>query len=137
MITRAIITKVDLDRAKLQVRIPIFHGVDNSANSPYADFELCWASILCTPGVSIDYREGDVVMVGFEDNDAGQPIVLGFLMLRDHLDAESRIYGDFQQLSVQEKFQAPIDTVIGKTSYQELFESIEATAGSTNSSTGG
>ena len=120
MITRAIITDTDLSIGKVKVRIPILEHIGDGG------LDINWASIIYIPGIDIDYRVGDIVEVGFEDNDVGRPIVLGFLKLRDK-NIESRVYADIKELNIEDKFEAPTNTIIGKTSYQELFNSIENT----------
>lgn len=118
MITRAIIEETDLSIGKVRVRIPILEDTRNS----YAN--TLWASIIYIPGLNVDYKVGDVVEVAFEDNDLGKPIVLGFLKLRTR-EIESRIYAVTKELEVEEKFKAPLDTTIGKTTYQKLFDSVD------------
>lgn len=120
MITRAIITDTDLSIGKVKVRIPILEHIGDGG------LDINWASIIYIPGIDIDYRVGDIVEVGFEDNDVGRPIVLGFLKLRDK-NIESRVYADIKELNIEDKFEAPTNTIIGKTSYQKLFSSIENT----------
>ena len=126
MITRAIITDVDLSIGKVQIRIPWLNGIENSGVSPMADNSLSWASIICIPGINIDYKVGDIVVVGFEDNNIGKPIVLGFLKLKNK-EMESRLYCDFKELKVEDSFVAPENTTIGKTEYSQLFDSVEKT----------
>ena len=82
MLTRAYVEEVDYINAKLRVRIPTLNGVKDSATSTPPN-QLEWASILQIPGVELKYEVGDVVIVGFEDNDLSFPIVLGFLKLAD------------------------------------------------------
>ena len=120
MITRAIIVDKDLNIGKLKVRIPILDGIGDGGISTN------WASIIYTPGLDIDYQVGDIVIVGFEDNDVGSPIVLGFLKLKN-TKIDSRIYETVKELKVEDNFLAPLNTTIGKTSYQKLFSSIEST----------
>ena len=120
MITRAIITDTDLNIGKVKVRIPILEHIGDGG------LDINWASIIYIPGINIDYKIGDIVEVGFEDNDVGRPIVLGFLKLRDK-NIESRVYADIKELNIEDKFEAPTNTTIGKTSYQKLFSSIENT----------
>ena len=62
------------------MRIPILDGAAESKGST-PKTELNWASVVCIPGLDVEYRVGDVVIVGFEDNDLGKPIVLGYLKL--------------------------------------------------------
>ena len=122
MITRAIITDRDISNAKLKVRIPILEGTRNTQNESLTEYSESWASILCIPGMDIEYQIGDIVVIGFEDNDIGKPIVLGYLMLRGQSVPDSKIYGRFKEVAVYEKFEAPTNTTIGKTSYQQLFD---------------
>lgn len=82
MITRGIITYSDSGR--LKVYIPILDGgvkeadLNNSDPSKrYQGTEV--SSVVCIPGVDVTYMPGDVVMVGFEDNEASSPVVLGYL----------------------------------------------------------
>lgn len=80
MLTRAYVEEVDYINAKLRVRIPTLNGIkDSTASTP--SHQLEWASMLYIPGVDIEYKVGDVVVVSFEDNDLSSPIVLGFLKL--------------------------------------------------------
>lgn len=120
MITRAIIIDKDLSIGKVKVKIPILQGIGDGG------IDINWASIIYFPGIDIDYQIGDVVEIGFEDNDAGKPVVLGFLKLRNK-EIDSRVYGTFKELNVEDKFESPTNTLIGKTSYQELFNAIEST----------
>ena len=119
MITRAIVIDKDLSIGKLKVQIPILQGIGDGG------LDIKWATIIYIPGIDIDYQIGDIVEVGFEDNDRGRPVVLGFLKLRDK-KVESRAYGTFKELNIEEKLSAPLETTIGKTSYQELFDTVEA-----------
>ena len=125
MITRAIITELDLASSKVQVRIPLLENASSvSKNSKSAGRRLEWASILYTPGINVEYKVGDVVIVGFEDNNVGLPVVLGFLKLRNR-DLGARVYGDFVQLNVSGKFTTSTNTILGKTSYQSLFDAVD------------
>lgn len=125
MITRAIVTGTDYNNGKIQVRIPILEGIRNSRNAIVTEYSNSSASIVCIPGIDVDYKIGDIVVIGFEDNDAGMPIVLGHLMLRGDSIPQSRVYGRFIELSSSESFIAPTNTTIGSTTYQQLFNSVE------------
>lgn len=81
--------------------------------------ELNWAAIVCIPGLEIEYKVGDIVVVGFEDNDLGSPIVLGYLKL-SNTKLESRLYGEFKEVQVTDSLVAPTNTLIGKTPYSEI-----------------
>lgn len=124
MITRAIVTDLDYDNCRIQVRIPILDGIESDQNET-PNSELNWASVLCIPGLENQYKEGDVVIVGFEDNDLGRPIILGYLMLKG-TKLTSNLHGEFKELVVSESFEAPINTTIGKTPYSKIFDAAEA-----------
>lgn len=131
MVTRAIITDTDLTNGKVQIRIPWLDGIA-STSSAITNNNLCWASICCFPGMDIDYKVGDVVIVGFEDNNLGRPIVLGFLKL-SQTTMDSRIYLRAKEASIEEKLTAPLATTIGVTEYQKIFD---ATSGMDNGTLG-
>ena len=123
MLTRAIITDVDLTVGKVQVRIPWIDGIENSTVSPMSNQNLSWASIVCIPGIEIDYQVGDIVIVGFEDNNVGKPIVIGYLKL-SMTDMPAKAYVVAKELTVEESLNAPTNTNIGDISYNDLYNNI-------------
>ena len=133
MITRAIVTGTDYNNGKIQVRIPILEGIRNTRNAVVTEYSNSSASIVCIPGIDVEYKIGDVVVIGFEDNDAGMPIVLGHLMLKGDSTPQSKVYGRFIELSASESFNAPTNTTIGNTTYQQIFDSSENATNQTNS----
>lgn len=125
MLTRAIITALDLDRNKVQVRMPLFEGNYKRGTLPQLDnYVTNWASIMYLPGLEVDYRVGDIVIVGFEDNNIGKPLVLGFLKLTGSNPEESRLYGKFIESITGEKFVAPVTSTIGEVTYEDLYNKI-------------
>lgn len=128
MLTRAIITALDLDRNKVQVRMPLFEGNYKRGTIPQLDsYVTNWASIMYLPGLEVDYRVGDVVIVGFEDNNIGKPLVLGFLKLTGNNSEESRLYGKFIESITGEKFVAPVTSTIGEVTYEDLYNKVLGT----------
>lgn len=111
MITRAYIEDVDYENAKLLVRIPTLDGTESSIASTPKD-QLEWASILQLPGMEIQYKIGDVVVVGFEDNDLSSPIVLGFLKLKQGSSRNSGVRLDIavNNLSADSSVSLPTTT---------------------------
>ena len=124
MVTRAIITQLDLSNNKVQVRMPLFDGIENSPDSPINSEDLCWASIMYIPGLEISYSVGDIVIVGFEDNNIGKPIVLGYLKLLGK-KMDSKIYMTAKEMDVENKFLSPTNTTIGNIQYDELFTVVD------------
>lgn len=72
MITRAIIKSIFGNKCSIEV--PLFSN-DNSNNIPV----LPEAVMMIPPGMIGQYAEGDVVIISFEENMFGRPIVLGKL----------------------------------------------------------
>lgn len=119
MITRGIVKAVDYSTQQLQVRIPILDGNDFNG---VKDKDLSWASILAIPGIEVNYQKGDIVIVGFEDNNKGKPIVLGYL--KSALSKNKNIiYPEIQTSKMQafEEAKFPKNTRIGNISYGTLF----------------
>ena len=72
MITRAIIKSIFGNKCSIEV--PLFSN-DNSNSIPV----LPEAAMMIPPGMIGQYAEGDVVIISFEENMFGRPIVLGKL----------------------------------------------------------
>lgn len=77
MIHRAIIEKIE-DNFTARIRIP---WLDKSADNPIGTKtqDLSIAKILTLPGMTCSYQEGDLVLVGFENDEVDLPIILGLL----------------------------------------------------------
>lgn len=135
MVTRAYITETDLENSRVRVRMPIFDGIPNSTDSILGDYDLCWATILYTPGVEVDYQVGDVVVVAFEDNNVGMPIVLGFLKLRGRR-INSRVYATVKELTIEDSLVAPTNTTIGITDYSKIFNVTDSNSNNSSSTEG-
>lgn len=77
MIQRGIIEQI-LDKYLVQVRIPVYDKAkSSSAGTKTSDLAK---SIICvSPGTEVNYVLGDVVLVGFENDEISKPVVLGLL----------------------------------------------------------
>lgn len=119
MITRAIIEQ-KINEYQYRVRIPIF---DKSASAPLSTNlkDLCIAVASMPKGVYNSLQEGDVVLVGFEDNDAGNPVILGHLYREalNNIQSFPTIIADV--LQVNNKVNLPTNTTIGTIDYNSLF----------------
>lgn len=113
MITRARIEEIKPDGTPV-VYIPLINGAGDTKEI------MAEASVVCIPGIDIEFQEGDIVVVGFEDNDVGRPIILGYLKLKDTV-VGSRVYG----VDITGTLDAPINTTIGRTPYADIFNVIE------------
>lgn len=77
MIRKAIIEKIN-NRYSVSVRIPQLNGIQPSASGA-SNSNLFDAIICIQPGVYPAYKVGDVVLLGFENDETENPIVLGLL----------------------------------------------------------
>ena len=78
MITKAIVEEV-ISEYSAKVRIPLYDAIEGSRDATlYKD--LSNATICSFPNSTNNVSKGDIVFVGFEDNDTGKPIVLGHLV---------------------------------------------------------
>lgn len=119
MITRAIIEQ-KINEYQYRVRIPIF---DKSASAPLSTNlkDLCIAVASMPKGVYNSLQEGDVVLVGFEDNDAGNPVILGHLYREalNNIQSFPTVIADV--LQVNNQVNLPTNTTIGTIDYNSLF----------------
>ena len=77
MILKGIIEKI-IDPYSVRVRIPFLHRTSNSSNILHVD-ELPEAQISILPNCRPSLQLGDVVIVGFENNDQTKPVIIGVL----------------------------------------------------------
>lgn len=77
MITKGIVQEF-IDNYSVRVRLPIFDGSEKSQYG-IPNSGLSVATICSLPNANSGVGIGDVVFVGFEDNDLGKPIILGHL----------------------------------------------------------
>ena len=124
MITRAIINKIDYESNKIRVRIPIYDGAQNSQGST-SDDDLSWASVMCLPGLTINYEVGDIVIVGFEDDDIGKPIILGYLKLANGESDKAKISANLDSLVVNDSLSTSTNVKFGKLTYEQIFNKVE------------
>ena len=119
MITKAIVEQ-QIDNYRYRVRIPLFDRVEDAAT--YTDFEdLCVATLSSTKGISNSLNIGDVVFVGFEDNNASKPIILGHLY-REVLTKENTAFIQVSNATITDTVNLPENTFIGNISYRQLLE---------------
>lgn len=120
MITKGIVERV-IDPYKAVVRIPTLDNMEYSASS--TPKERLREAIICSiSGVANAVALGDVVFVGFEDNDLGNPIILGHLLRSAAGNSSmSLTVKDLESLSTA---RLPEDTLIGDISYKALKQAI-------------
>ena len=116
MICRGIVESV-IDRYKVSVRIPIIHRANNSAQFT-AIPDLPSAAICSLPSSHPNLQQGDVVILGFENNDLGKPIILGHLY-RESM-TNTMIDLDVTSLSVINAATLPGNTSIGDIAASDI-----------------
>ena len=77
MLTKGIVEKV-ITPYKVKVRLPVFDGIEGTRNATETN-ELSEAIVCSLPNSSNLVNIGDIVIIGFEDNDTSKPIILGHL----------------------------------------------------------
>jgi len=116
MITKAIIEQI-INQYEVRVRIPVYNKSADAVNCTPTD-QLYIASTCIPAGQSYNYNVGDVVYVGFEDNDVSKPVILGFLYNSNDLSSTS----DYQirNLYVDSEAVLPKYTNIGSITGSEI-----------------
>lgn len=120
MITKAIVEEVKDDGFTIKVRIPIIDAVEGAKNSTSSDL-LSEAPICTISNVYNTVNKGDIVFVGFEDNDIGKPIVLGSLSL-NKIKVDNSTKADIvaRSLDVLGRVTLPENTTIGRITKKEI-----------------
>lgn len=107
MVTKAEIQSIDFTGNTCVVRMPYFE------NGNISERAIATATFANTPGSYNGYKENDVVIVGFEDNNLSNPVVLGKLYLgavRENADPRGTI--NCTETNVSNKCTLPMTTKI-------------------------
>ena len=75
-------------------------------------------------GINNNIKIGDIVFVGFEDNTASQPVILGQLY-REALTKDSEVFLNVTNLTVDKSVTLPFGTTIGNIPFETLWASIQ------------
>lgn len=127
MISKAIIVNA-VNSYKYTVRIPTIDGISTNMHST-KDEDLSVATCCALPGYLPIYTAGDVVLVGYEDNDLAKPVILGLLYCAKVINNESYSQVNATKLQVQtmdvtSSLTAPQSTTIGNIKYTDLNDAV-------------
>lgn len=116
MITKALIKKTSTDADNhFLVYIPLLR----KANAP-EDSAFLKATLIITPGVENAYNVGDVVFVGFEDDQADKPVILGKLYTGKEDKENITTTLTVKSVESVEKAQLPASTSIDNLNLMEV-----------------
>lgn len=116
MITKGIIEEI-LSPYSAKVRLPIFDSIKDAQNSVSTD-NLRIASICSLPNCTNLLGVGDIVFVGFEDDDLGKPIILGNLVREQSSLANPDISG--YSIKIDKSVKIPSTIVVDNTNSIDL-----------------
>lgn len=99
MITKAIIEQITDDGYHFRVRIPILHKIEDAPGAtPFKELPI---ALMCyAPGCKPNLSVGDVVYVGFENNQYSEPVILGMLFNENYIESSASIRADSIDASV-------------------------------------
>ena len=105
MVVKGLIKSIDFNGNTCKVRIPLFESAGNKK-------EIAIDAIIATqPGIYNSYRENDVVIVAFENNEIDMPVVIGKLYLGAEIEGkEPRGAINIEHLKASSPISIPIDT---------------------------
>lgn len=106
MITKGIIQEI-IDPYNIKLRLPTLDGADYSSEG-ISDEYLSTAIVCLPPKIKYNFEVGDVVIVGFEDDDLGKPIIIGCLFKQD---------GNTSNIDIQAQSLYSTNTTLGKNTY--------------------
>lgn len=116
MITKGIVEKI-ISPYLIKVRLPIFDKIEEAKDSTKVN-DLSEATICTLPNSGNQVDIGDIVFVGFEDNDYSKPIILGHLfkesLAKANIDITTRL---FTTTSLTKLYK---QTYIGEVTPQEI-----------------
>lgn len=116
MITKAYIQEV-LTPYSVRVRIPLYHKIENAVGSIKQE-SLPIAYISTPPNVKIDPKVGDIVIVSFEEENLGKPIIIGYLYSQKDINSTTSI--ECENLISTGETTLGKNTLIGDISYENI-----------------
>lgn len=104
---------------KFKIYIPIFCRAGEQKDS---NLGACttYATLCYNPGAENGYRVGDIVYVAFENNQIGEPVIIGKLFLNKTQDSENSTYLIGDELNISKKATLPSNTTIGDITGEQL-----------------
>lgn len=108
MVLRAIVDKI-IDDSHVRIRIPDYNKFQTSVGATPSS-ELPVAISCSTPGLATHYKRGDIVIVGFERDDFGAPVILGALSSARENRAVTE--AKFSSMRVNVDANLPLDTIV-------------------------
>lgn len=111
MITKAIILGKDVSANTYSVRIPFFESAGGSQS-------VFNATLSTQPSLKEEYKEGDIVFVGFEDHHIENVIILGRLYLLEQ--EEPRGFANLESINIANEAKLPSNTLIGGIKGEDL-----------------
>lgn len=113
MIQKAIIESI-IDDYSVKIRIPKY---DKMYNDGLTYDELSTGIICSIPGTTVKYSVNDVVLVGFENNELGKPVVLGLLYTNKESDSTINVPQVSKALS---EVESTLDDITKKQYYTHI-----------------
>lgn len=104
----------DVDISLFKSTLSNFGETNNLIDTTYV------ATISTLPGIYMPYKEGDIVYIGFANNEVSEPIILGKVHKNLPNEGESSSYAYFKSLETTDKVILPEDTTIGNIKYDDL-----------------
>lgn len=118
MITKAVIKNIPSENSGIyRVYIPYYRKANDSESDATYDATRC-----IIDGFYDDLNVGDVVYVGFEDNQFDHPIILGKLFTNGNTKVTTRL--NVNSLKVNEKTSLSDDVSVGKSDLSRLITKI-------------
>jgi len=111
---------------KFKIYVPIFRRAGEPENNP-SGASTMYATLCYNPGAENGYRVGDVVYISFENNQVGEPVILGKLFLNNTQESENSTYLIGDELNISKSAKLPIDTTIGDvklSNIENLFQQV-------------
>lgn len=120
MVTKGIVEEI-INVYQAKVRLPVYDGFADTKNATPSD-ELTIASICNIPNIYNTIAVGDIVYVAFEDNDLGNPVILGQLYKEEmNTLADLKLNSaNINQLTINKNTSLPQNTSIGSISSKEI-----------------
>ena len=125
MLVKGEIQTIDFESNSCTVRMPIFETVSGGTKA------IATAIFAITPGIFDSYKEGDIVIVGFERDLVDNPYIVGKLYTGLNTEARDKYRGSINCETLSVKNAATLPTSTKLVDYQDLLNTTDGNTSKT------
>ena len=104
---------------KFKIYVPIFCRAGETKDNSLG-LSTMYATLCYNPGAENGYRVDDIVYISFENNQVGEPVIIGKLFLNNTQESNNSTYLIGDELNISNNAKLPMNTTIGDIKGEDI-----------------